>query len=228
MTRQFSITFGLSESGPMISSVTVKGPNADINKTTDLRVQPQEIEEPINIEGQIRAESILSSIKITSLGQERTGDLLSLNDAYFSSLWAGQDRDHNVSLCFCFDMEKYARNKIVFPVFASVGANQIRHLGISYNDLYDVSMKMFKQEIKKNKKTITRYARPAFEKNLKNKSVFATFSTANGMREILQNLDFAERIAGRRSRLNIAPGKISPTLAGPSILYTALDIREET
>ena len=115
MTREFSITFGVSNSGPIISSMTALGPGVSREKVQDLRQNIIPAPEEVSIEGQIRAEDIFNQITINGLGQEKTGDFLSLGTPYFSHLWVGQDRNHNVSLGFVFDIKSFMKKNVVFP-----------------------------------------------------------------------------------------------------------------
>ena len=109
MPRESAVTFGVSESGPTISSITAVGPETSREKVQDLRQNIVPAPEEVSIEGQVRAESIFSQMEIKSLGQEKASDFFTLKAPYFSELWVGQDRNHNVSLGFNLDAKSFIK-----------------------------------------------------------------------------------------------------------------------
>ena len=224
MTRQFGITFGLSNTGPMISSITAAGPEVSRGKVQDLRRTITPDPEEVSIEGQIRAESVFSQLSVKSLGQEKASDFFTLKKPYFSNLWVGQDRNHNVSLGFVFNPKALMEKSVTFPALAMVTRRQYQELGLSTRRSQEITslikgMDVFKVKINKDKKTNAAFDRIDYEKDEKNKFIIAKYHP--------EILDTSYRPGLLQRMKLLGPGGRKEAF-GDAELYSAIDIREET
>lgn len=212
------ITFGSAGDKPIVTKIVVFGEGAEVSKVQDLRSITEPKPEPVNIEGQVRAEEIFSGIQIKNIGQQKVGDSLSLATPYFSQPFIGQDTLHNISIAFSFDKDQFAESNMVFPSLSRISP-AIWRLMEPAKPVTDpapiVSMRVIKRRVKKDKRQNGRFVRQGYEVDHSSKTIIAELPGTEEARN--------EHI--KPGRINHISYRHQLMRSKPINLFTALDVR---